>query len=564
MRIIKEIAMRHIFFKKRYLFIYLLFALIIQTAKSQIVDLSTPRATLFTHFDNLRFDNYYPDAAAKTIYGLSKNEAQEKAIRLKYIIEGKGLYIDYTKIPNQTDYIDSINFPIPRYAYKPFPFHLPDVYLEKYGNNWYYSKLTVSKIDFLYKQIFPLGADLIEKYVPNELKFKVFDISVWKWIGLFVIILLTYILHVIFTKILFFLFKIIKSQLIKLPIKKLDERLKDFANPLSYIFGIYVMQVFIPYLHLGQKVGNAIIFTLNFVQIVFWIFVFIRLVDVLITIFKHYTSQTESKLDDQLIPILRNGLKGIVIIFGLFKILIEMGADPKAIIAGASIGGLAIGLAAQDSVKNLIGTFMIFVDKPFKIGDWIAIDGVEGSVEEVGFRSSIIRAADTSVYKIPNSKLSEIAVNNKGKRVYRRYQTTLGIRYDTPPELIEIFVEGIKKIIELHPTTRNYSNYTPYNTVPYNVEFVDYGDSSLNILVNVYFVTKDYAVEMHGRHILLLGILELANTLGVEFAFPSQTLFMELFPEKQPSYPKYETDPKIISKRMKEVIEEFNNKISKY
>jgi MscS family membrane protein len=140
----------------------------------------------------------------------------------------------------------------------------------------------------------------------------------------------------------------------------------------------------------------------------------------------------------------------------------------------------------------------------------------------------------------------------------------LGIRYDTPPELIEEFVEGVKKIIELHPTTRNYSNYTPYNSVPYNVEFIDYGDSSLNILLNVYFMTNDYAKEMHGRHILLLGILELANGLGVEFAFPSQTLFMELFPEKKPAYPQYNTDKDFIRKTMAEILEEFKTKIAKY
>ena len=81
--------------------------------------------------------------------------------------------------------------------------------------------------------------------------------------------------------------------------------------------------------------------------------------------------------------------------------------------------------------------------------------------------------------------MSEAVVNNLSRRVYRRYNTTLGIRYDTPTYLIEEFVEGIKKVIELHPLTRNYSNYTPYNTAPYNVESIEYGDSSLNILLNV-------------------------------------------------------------------------------
>ena len=542
----------------------ILFFLWFFPATGQVIDLSTPRSMIFTHLNNLKPDNFHPEVALKTFYGISNEEARKKAIRLKYIFEGKGLFIEYNNIPNDPNYTDSINFPIPKHAYKPFPYRLPEVYLEKYGNNWYYSKNTVAKIDYLYNHIYPFGAEIIAQYVPGYLKDRFFGLEIWQWIGLLIALILTYFLHVLFKKILFGLFHFVKQRVTKIPIKNLDERLRQFSHPLSYIFGIYVLELSIPYLLLGQEISNWLISALNFAKIVFWIFVFLKLVDVFIAVYKHRVAKTENLLDDQLLPILKNSLKGIIILVGLFKILIIMGADPKAIIAGASIGGLAIGLAAQDTVKNLIGTLMIFVDKPFKIGDWVVVDGIEGSVEEVGFRSSIIRAADTSIFTIPNSKLSETSVNNMGKRIYRRYQTTLGIRYDTPPALIEEFVEGIKKIIELHPITRNYSNYTPYNSVPYNVEFVDYGDSSLNILLNVYFMTNDYAEELHGRHVLLLGILKLANSLGVEFAFPSQTLFMELFPDKQPAYPKYNTDKANIEKIMKDVIEEFKEKISKY
>jgi len=542
----------------------LTFLINVQSIYGQIIDLRTPRSTIITHLENLKPENYYPEAAVKTIYGLSGDDAIKKAIRLKYVFEGKGLYIKYSDIPGDPNYIDSINFSIPKHAYKPFPYRLPDVYLEKYGNNWYYSKQTVAKIDYLYKEIYPLGAEIIYQYVPSYLKDKFLGLAIWQWIGLFFALVLTYLLHLLFKKILHSVLFFIKKRLTKLNIENLDNRIKQFSHPLSYILGIYVLEMLIPYLLLGQKVSNLILTSLNFAKIIFWIFVFLKLVDVIVTIYKHRAAKTNNLLDDQLIPIIKNTLKGIVLLFGIFKMLLLMGADPKAIIAGASIGGLAIGLAAQDTVKNFIGTLMIFFDKPFKIDDWIIVDNVEGSVEEVGFRSSIIRSADTSVFKIPNSKLSEAAVNNLGKRIYRRYKTTLGIRYDTPPELVEEFVEGIKKIIELHPLTRNYSNYTPYNSAPYNVEFIDYGASSLNILLNVYFMTKDYGEEMHARHILLLGILELANGLGVEFAFPSQTLFMELFPEKQPAYPKYNTDKEFIKKNMKEILDEFKNKITKY
>ncbi len=530
----------------------------------QTVDLSSPRGAFFTHLENLKPNNYHPEISGKVMYGVAEEQASDKAVKLKYIYDGKGVFIDYNNIPTEANYTDSLHFPLPKHAFKPFPFRLPKIYLEKYGNKWYYSKETVAYIDNLYQQIYPLGADLLVKYVPASLKYKFFGLQTWQWIGLILLIIFTYFLHIIFKRILFLLLKLFKKIVTNISIENIDDKLKQFSHPLSYIFGIYVMEVLFPYLIIEHKFSIFIINSLAFAKIIFWIFVFIKLIDVFIAFYKNKAKQTESLLDDQLLPILEKTLKVIVIIFGIFKMLMLMGADPKAIIAGASIGGLAIGLAAQDTVRNLIGSFMIFVDKPFKIGDWIKVGNIEGSVEEVGFRSTIIRAADTSVFKIPNSTLSEDSVNNLGKRIYRRYTTTLGIRYDTPPELIEEFVEGIKKLIELHPTTRNFSNYTPYNSVPYNVEFIDYGDSSLNILLNVYFMTHDYGEEMHGRHILLLGILDLANTLGVEFAFPSQTLFMELFPDKTPAYPKYETNPDEIKKRLEQVINDFKTKISKY
>ncbi len=548
---------------KKSLLLYIIF-LFQWTITAQEADLSSPRATIYTHLENLKPDNYHPEISAKTIYGLDLESAKDKAIKLKYIYDAKGVFIDYNNIPSDPNYTDSIHFPLPRHAYKPFPYKLPQVYVEKYGKKWYYSKETVAHIDELYHEIYKFGADFIVKYVPGPLHAKVFGLELWQWLGLLIAILITYLLHILFKKILYYIFKKAKNLLIKIPVENLDEKLKQFAHPLSYIFGIYIMQLMLPYLLLGQKIGKFLIASLQFAEIVFWIFVFLKLIDVFITVYQNKVKKTENLLDDQFIPIIKNTLKTLVIVIGVFKMLVIMGADPRALIAGASIGGLAVGLAAQDTVKNLIGSLMIFIDKPFKIGDWILVDGVEGSVEEVGFRSSIIRAADTTVYKIPNSKMSESVVNNMSRRVYRRYNTQLGIRYDTPPVLIEEFVEGIKKVIELHPLTRNYSNYTPYNSAPYNVEFIEYGASSLNILLNVYFMTKDYGEEMHARHILLLGILELANNLGVEFAFPSQTLFMELFPEKTPAYPQYPQDMEEIKKRLETAIKNFQNKITKY
>ena len=248
-------------------------------------------------------------------------------------------------------------------------------------------------------------------------------------------------------------------------------------------------------------------------------------------IYSEFTERTHNRLDDQLVPILHNFLNGVVIIGGFFRLLALFGIDTTTLIAGATIGGLAFALASQDTVKNLIGTIMIFIDKPFHIDDWIEAGEVVGTVEQVGFRSTRVRAADTSVYQIPNSKLAEIVINNKGLRLYRRYNTKLGLRYDTPPELIEAFVKGVRKIIIAHPETRSES---------YNVEFTGFGDSALLIMVNVYFKSLEWGTEQSSKHRFHIAILKLAKELGVDFAFPSTTVTIEQFPEKKALNLKYD------------------------
>ncbi|MGB5322102.1 mechanosensitive ion channel family protein, partial [Lutimonas sp.] len=244
-------------------------------------------------------------------------------------------------------------------------------------------------------------------------------------------------------------------------------------------------------------------------------------------------------------------LQFFIVFIGFLHMLTLLGVDAKTVLTGASIGGVALAFAAQDSVKNMIGTMVIFLDKPFQLDDWISFGGVEGAVEKVGLRSTIIRAADTTVFQVPNSKISEADINNVGLRIYRRYQTELGVRYDTPPELIEAFIEGIKKIIALHPSTKSQA---------YNVDFIAFGDSSLKILVNVYFKGLDWGQEQESKHILHMAILKLAAALGVQFAFPSSTLMIEELPGQVSSAPKYVIDKKEIEKRTDDIMKDFDNR----
>ena len=308
-----------------------------------------------------------------------------------------------------------------------------------------------------------------------------------------------------------------------------------------------------PSLQFSLEVNKWIFISINIASIIFWVYVFLKLAQVLISFYHTYAEKTEGKLDDQLIPILRNFLRGVIIIVGIFNLLILFGVDGTTILAGASIGGLALAFASQDTVKNLIGTVMIFADKPFHIGDWIQAGEVVGTVEEVGFRSTRVRAADTSIYQIPNSKLSEMVISNSGLRLYRRYNTQLGIRYDTPPECIEAFVKGVREIILSHPDTKS-DNFI--------VEFNGFGDSALLIMMNMYLKDLAWSAEQKSRHQIHMAIVKLAAALGVDFAFPSTTVMIEQFPEKKSIELNYNTDTSKTDEAIKKVVEDFKANVA--
>ena len=520
--------------KKRYFFIIgFLFTLF---GFSQIVekaDLSNPNATVYTHIHFLQKKTYEPEKSAKTIYGLTGKEAIDKAIKLKKIFDGRGLKPDFTKIPTDPNYSDTTAFNI-GHRYVLFPERLPKVYVEKYGNKWYYSQETVQHIDAIYKETFPWQIQWLQKWIPEQIGNKLFlGVPLWKYIGFIILLIALFLAFILLNKIVYFLLHKIHKVVVKNTSIKIEVNLKKIARPIVLLILIGFIKRTIPSFQLDIDINKVIFIALDFAKIVLWIYIFLRLVRLSMTIYAEYTKRTHIKLDDQLVPILTHFLTGIVIFLGGLKLLTLFGVSPTSVIAGASIGGLALALASQDTVKNLIGTFMIFLDKPFHIGDWIETSELQGTVEEVGFRSSRIRAADTSIYQITNSKLSEIVINNKGMRLFRRYQTELGLRYDTPPEYIELFVEGLKEVIKAHPYT---------NKENFDVAFSGFGDSALKILVNTYFSVNDWSTEQIAKHKLHMAIVKLAKIIGVDFAFPSSTVMIEQFPEKQPITLNYDKD----------------------
>ena len=253
-----------------------------------------------------------------------------------------------------------------------------------------------------------------------------------------------------------------------------------------------------------------------------------RGVDIFTDVLGRRAELTDSRFDDQLVPLVNTGLKIVTLLIGMLFILGNLGVNVTSLVAGLGLGGLAVALAAQDTFRNLLGGVTIFADRPFQVGDWVVVGSIEGTVEHVGFRSSRVRTFYNSVVTVPNARIVDTHVDNMGLRQWRRYRTTLGLAYHTTPDQVQAFVEGVRAVIRANPEMRK--DY-------YIVEFTEFGASSLEVLLYCFIDAPDWNAELRTRHVLNLDIMRLAEELGVEFAFPTQTLHVASMPGQPAEVP---------------------------
>jgi MscS family membrane protein len=207
-----------------------------------------------------------------------------------------------------------------------------------------------------------------------------------------------------------------------------------------------------------------------------------RIVDLISDFFTSKAQTTLNKLDDVLVPLLRKVIKVMVFLIGIMFILSNLNMNITGLFAGLGLGGLAFALAAKDTIQNLFGSISVLVDQSFHVGDWVVIEDVEGTVEEIGLRSTRIRTFYDSQVVVPNSRLITAIVDNMGKRRYRRLKLTLAVTYDTSSEKLEGLCEGIRELVRINDYTRK--DY-------YHVYFHEMADSYLGILIYVFFSTPD-------------------------------------------------------------------------
>jgi MscS family membrane protein len=242
----------------------------------------------------------------------------------------------------------------------------------------------------------------------------------------------------------------------------------------------------------------------------------LKMVDVLAAFWRAKLGQKADRtFNELLVPLVSKTLKFFLLIMAVLATLDNLGFNIRTLLAGVSISGLAIGLAAQDTVGNLFGAAAVFMDKPFKIGDRIKMGDVEGFVEEMGLRSTRIRNLDGHLITVPNKTVGNSTITNITRRPNIKTVLNIGVTYDTPAGKVRQALEILGEVYRKHPETHDVI-----------IGFNQFADSSLNINVIHWWKTVDFKLYMAGMQEMNLEIKRRFDEAGISFAFPTRTVYL--------------------------------------
>ncbi|MBW2693842.1 MAG: mechanosensitive ion channel family protein [Deltaproteobacteria bacterium] len=244
-------------------------------------------------------------------------------------------------------------------------------------------------------------------------------------------------------------------------------------------------------------------------------FVLVKLVDVFIAFLRPRVAESESRLDDQLLPVLSGALKAFIVVIVGVLILQNSGYNISGLLAGLGLGGLAVALALQPTLANMFAAITIFVDRPFHVGDGVSVAGTSGSVEGIGLRSTRIRTYEGTLVTIPNSAVVNAQIDNLQVRPTRRTNFTIGVTYETSSEKLKRAVGILREIMEQHPGTDTS-----------RAHFKSYGESALILDVAHWCKYLDYSLYLACIEEINFEIKRRFEDEGIEMAYPTQTVHL--------------------------------------
>lgn len=494
------------------------------------VDTSSPRTLLRSFLRAARAERWEVAGRALRVEGTSRvDDAAGAARDLFFVLDRTGL-ADAERLPSADD--------VEGRSSAALETPVGPVVVTRSDGVWGVARLTVEDLRGMAVRLEtdpPQVLDVsLRPLLPLALRRRAFLMEHWQWLGLLLLGALAFALDRI---VIYVARNVVAATLRRQTwLTEAADAAHHASRPVGLIAVAGLLWLVAPLLEL-PRVGFDVhaVFAEVLPEILVWVGVILvsyRLVDVLAARMAESASRTESRLDDQLVPLLRKTLKLLVTAAGILFVLDNLNVEIASLLAGIGLAGMAIALAAKDTLANLFGSVTVFLDRPFHVGDWVLVNDVEGTVEEVGFRSTRVRTFYNSLISVPNAQLVDTAIDNMGRREFRRFKTFVSVTYDTPAQKIEAFCSGIRGIVLAHDDMRH--DY-------YEVYLNRFGPASLDILVYVFFRVPDWDAELRARQNFMLEILRLAEELGVEFAFPTQTLHVGSTPDRP--LPPHESPP---------------------
>lgn len=233
---------------------------------------------------------------------------------------------------------------------------------------------------------------------------------------------------------------------------------------------------------------------------------------------KKMKERWNKKIEDSMFSFILKAIRGIIYTVAGFIVITELGFDLSGLVAGLGIGGVILTLAAQDTAKNLFGGLVVFIDKPFVVGDWIQMDTFEGTVEDITFRSTRIRTFENSVVNVPNSIISNASIINWSKMEKRRYKLNLIIELDTPLEKLERFKIRVQDMLQSREAIFDDSIIVKFDTI---------ADNGLNVLVCSYTDSVDYASYLAEKEDINYKIMKILQEENIELAYDTKTVLLK-------------------------------------
>lgn len=502
---------------------------------SLVRKLKSPRATMKTFLDAVNQDDLETAALCLDISQLQaaeearKKKSEEYAYKLKDTID-RICRVQYFSIPDQDDHGEDYVLTSGQAIFGEAAYTDAQaiVIARSNDNLWRFHASTVSEIDELWNdaQSREKVAGLIKSHVtkppqvwlreqfPAFLQKKHFFLRYYQWICLGVLILVGFVAELVVRRGLQWLtntwFRFTDNG-------NRQHTEKTDWRPLGLLAQALVWYGGTKLIDLPPMVLSVLFIAMKAFTVFAAVWTAFRVIDLLSNFWLRRTATTETQFDDLLVNLVSKSLKTLGVCFGVILFAQLFSLDVWGLMGGLGIGGIAVAFAAKEALGNFFGSITVLMDRPFEIGDWIVTEDVEGTVESVGMRSTRIRTFYNSQVTVPNSRMTTAVVDNMGRRHYRRIKEVLGVEYQTRPEQLENFCEGIRELILQHPHTRKDNFYVYFN---------GYGDSSLNILVYCFLACPDWATELREKHRLLSDIYQLADALHVGFAFPTQTVYL--------------------------------------